>query len=163
MDRQNPEDMPKAFDPLGLAARAAVGLVLIVSGTLKAASPAEEFALIIQSYQLQFVSTDLARTLAVFLPWLELLVGYALVLGYFTRQAALAASGLFCCFIGALLSIKLRGISLPNCGCFGVGTFHPSPTATLIMDILLLIACYAAFARGRTAPSLDNWAEGSYT
>jgi uncharacterized membrane protein YphA (DoxX/SURF4 family) len=155
--------VPVAFDPLGLAARLAVGLVLVVSGTFKAASPPEEFALIISSYQLQFVSTDLARTLAVFLPWLELLVGYALVLGYLKREATLAAAGLFCCFIGALLSIKLRGINLPNCGCFGVGGFHPSPTATLIMDTVLLAACWLAFTRGRTPPSLDNWAEGSYT
>ena len=164
MDRQNPKAVQKiGADPLGLAGRAAVGVILVAAGTFKAAAPPEEFALIIQSYHLSFVSTDLARSLAVFMPWFELLVGYSLILGYMTRWASIAAAGLLSCFVGALLSLKARGIELPNCGCFGVRGFHPSPTATLCMDVVLLVAAYLAFTRGETAPSLDKWADASYT
>ncbi len=170
MDRQNPKNpgkvkdaAPSGTDWLGLAARVAVGLVLVVSGTMKSASPPEEFAMIIGYYNLSFVSPDFALSLAFFLPWFELLLGYALITGYFTRHASVAAAALLACFCGALLSVKARGIELPNCGCFGVRGFHPSPTVTLCMDLCLLVAAYLAFTRGRTSPSLDNWAEGSYT
>ncbi len=142
--------------PLGLISRIIAGGVLVVSGTFKAASPPEEFALIISAYQL--VPPDLAQSLAIFLPWFELLVGYCLILGYQTRLAAVAAGALFGSFIVALLSLKLRAIELSNCGCFGVRGFHPSPNATLAMDIILLFAVYGAFARGRNAWSLDRWA-----
>lgn len=158
-----PEDAPNGFDAVGLTSRVLLGLILAVAGTLKSASPAEEFALIIQSYQLNFISPDFALTLATFMPWAELLIGYALILGYFTRQAAVAATGLLICFVGALLSIKLRDIQLPNCGCFGVRGFHPSPTVTLCMDFVLFGVAYLAWSRGQTTPSLDNWADGSYT
>ena len=164
MDRQNPKAVQEVGpDPLGLAARVIVGAVLVAAGTFKASAPAEEFALIIQSYHLEFISTDMARSLAVFLPWLELFLGYSLILGYMTRWASIAAAGLFSCFVGALLSLKARGIELPNCGCFGVRGFHPSPTVTLCMDVVLLAALYLAFTRGETAPSLDKWADASYT
>ena len=163
MDRQNPKELQVGWEPLGLAARLAIGLVLVVAGTFKASAPSEEFALIIQSYHLDFVSADMAQSLAVFLPWFELLVGYSLILGYMTRWAAIGSAGLFSCFVGALISLKLRHIELPNCGCFGVHGFHPSPTATLCMDVVLLAATYLAFTRGSSAPSLDNWADASYT
>lgn len=168
MDRKDPKKIsaaagPQPFDAVGFTSRVILGLVLAAAGTFKSASPAEEFALIIQSYQLQFISPDLALSLAVFMPWAELLIGYALILGYLTRQAAMAATGLLICFVGALLSIKLRDIQLPNCGCFGVRGFHPSPTMTLCMDFALFGLAYLAWTRGRTAPSLDNWADGSYT
>ncbi|MBI3554543.1 MAG: DoxX family membrane protein [Elusimicrobia bacterium] len=164
MDRQNlkkPEIT--GTDALGLAARLVIGAVLVASGTMKSASPSEEFALIISNYQLQFISPDMAMALSVFLPWIELLLGYSLILGYFTRQAAAAAGGLFACFIGALLSLKARDIQLPNCGCFGIRGFHPSPTATLCMDAVLMAAAYLAWTRGETRPSLDNWSQGGYT
>jgi hypothetical protein len=91
------------------------------------------------------------------------LIGYSLILGYFTRQAALGAAFLFACFIGALLSIKLRGIPLTNCGCFGIRGFHPSPDFTLAMDVVLAVGIVLAYRRGRTPPSLDNWTDGGYT
>jgi uncharacterized membrane protein YphA (DoxX/SURF4 family) len=170
MDRQNPKNgkvapapAPAGTDFVGLAARVLIGLVFVVSGTMKASQPAEEFGLIISYYNLPMVTQDLANSIATFLPWLELLAGYALIFGYFTRQAALAAGAMLASFVLALTSVKLRDIRIPNCGCFGVKGFHPSPTVTLCMDLVLLAVAYAALTRGTTKPSLDNWADGSYT
>lgn len=144
----------------GLIARLAIGGVLIVAGTSKLSAPPEEFAVVIESYDL--VSPDAAQTLAAFLPWGELLLGFALIFGFFTPAASLLSGAMFVSFIGALLSTKARGIELPNCGCFG-GSFHPKPSVTMLMDAVLVLAAYAAFFHGSRLWSLDNWAEGRYT
>jgi len=145
---------------LGLAARMAIGLVFVVSGTFKAAAPAEEFALVIDYYRL-IGSQDLILVLSTFLPWIEVVVGFALIFGFVTRAAAIAAGGMFLAFIIAVISTKARGIELPNCGCFGFG-WHPSATQTLIMDSLLSLASIQVFRQGERIWSLDNWCSSGY-
>jgi len=146
----------RAADPwLGLAARVAVGLVFVVSGTFKAAAPAEEFALVIQAFQV-VPSADFIQGLATFLPWVEVLLGFALVLGWRTRAAAAAIGGLILVFVGVILSTKVRGIDLPNCGCFGFG-FHPSPTQELGLNALWSVCVTQAWRRGADRLSLDGW------
>ncbi|NNN05992.1 MAG: DoxX family membrane protein, partial [Elusimicrobia bacterium] len=83
-----------------LAARLAVGAVLVYAGAAKASAPAEEFANVIVSYGL--VGPDLALPLAAFLPWIELAVGWALVLGVGARAASAAAAAMFAMFVFAL-------------------------------------------------------------
>lgn len=141
----------------GLMARLALGGVLAAAGTLKAAAPAEEFALVLEAYPI--IPQQMTLTLAAFLPWIELLVGFSLMAGYLTRQAALAAAALLLSFIAALVSAKVRGIALPHCGCFGAG-FHPSPDATLLMDSGLALFAYLSYKAGASLASLDNWANG---
>ena len=138
----------------GLAARVLGGAVLIVAGTLKAAAPAEEFAVVIEAYHL--VSPDAALSLATFMPWAELLVGYSLIFGYLTRPAAIAAALLQLSFIGALAWTKAQGIELPNCGCFGAG-WHPSPGTTMALDAVLTVLAYVSLRSGSSLLSLDNW------
>ncbi|MHB2026295.1 MAG: MauE/DoxX family redox-associated membrane protein [Elusimicrobiota bacterium] len=141
---------------MGVVARMAVGAVLIVAGTMKAAAPAEEFALVIHYYRLPFLSDDAISSLAAFLPWIELFVGWCLAAGYFTRRAAIAAAGLFLCFVAILASVKIRGIPLPNCGCFG-GAFHPSIAQGLVLDSFLFCLAFLAYRVGDKLWSLDNW------
>lgn len=137
-----------------LAARIVVGLVFIASGALKASKPPEEFAVVIDSYGL--VSPGLSLSLAAFLPWIELLLGWSLLLGYFTREAAAAVFGLTIVFLGALGSIMARGIPLPNCGCFG-GAVHLPIWASMLLDAVLAGLSYLAFRNAPGGPSLDNW------
>ncbi len=145
---------------VGLIARLLIGGTLIVAGASKLAAPPQEFAVVIESYEL--VSTDAAETMAALMPWAELVLGFALVLGYFTPYASSFAGAMFVAFIGAILSTKARGIELPNCGCFG-GSFHPKPLVTAGMDLVLLAACAAAFRHGAAILSLDKWAGDGYT
>ncbi|MDX6768628.1 MAG: MauE/DoxX family redox-associated membrane protein [Elusimicrobiota bacterium] len=144
---------------LGAAGRVIVGAILVYAGAAKAAGPTEEFALIISYYQL--LPRDMVMTVASFLPWLEVLVGWALLLGVSRRAAATAAGALFGGFLVALLSVLARGIELPNCGCFGDSVHFTIPQA-LLFDSVMLALSWAALLHGG-AFSLDKWVDGGYT
>ena len=167
MDRKDPQDQMRtapsvwqAVDPwLGLAARLLVGLVFVFSGTLKAAAPVEEFALVIENYGL-VTSRDLILILAAFLPWLEVIFGFALLFGFLTRAAAAAIGGMILAFATAILYTKLKDIRLPNCGCFGFG-FHPTPSQELALNGLWAACAVQAFRRGAERLSLDVWCRSS--
>ncbi|HAZ09437.1 MAG TPA: DoxX family protein [Elusimicrobia bacterium] len=139
-----------------LASRLAVGAVLIYAGSSKAAGPVEEFAYILAAYDV--LPKDFLLPAAAFLPWIELLLGWSLILGYQTRLAAAAAGALFAGFLAALASTILRGISLPNCGCFGE-SLHFTPAQAFFMDLCLLILCGFGFQMGHGPASLDSWSE----
>ena len=146
----------QAVDPwLGLAARLLVGLVFVVSGTLKAAAPVEEFALVIENYGL-VTSRDLILILAAFLPWLEVIFGFALLFGFLNRAAAAAIGGMVLVFATAILYTKVKGIRLPNCGCFGFG-FHLTLSQELALNGLWAACAVQAFRSGAERLSLDNW------
>jgi uncharacterized membrane protein YphA (DoxX/SURF4 family) len=167
MDRQDPEQeiaeadagpagWPALCDPwLGLAARILVGLVFVFAGTLKAAGPIEDFAFVIENYGL-ITSRDLILTMAAFLPWFEVIFGFALLFGFLTRAAASAIGGMVLAFAGAILYTKFNHIRLPNCGCFGFG-LHPSPSQELALNGLWAACAVQAFRCGGERLSLDAW------
>jgi uncharacterized membrane protein YphA (DoxX/SURF4 family) len=144
----------------GVAARLIVGGVLVYAGALKAGGPSEEFALVIANYQ--FVSPDMSQTLAVFLPWVEIALGWSLILGFRKREASLGALGLFGCFLLALATVQAKGIELPNCGCFG-DAIHFTPGQAFLFDAVMAALCAAAWLALPSALSLDSWTEGGYT
>jgi uncharacterized membrane protein YphA (DoxX/SURF4 family) len=144
------------LDPTALGARILIGIILILAGSLKASGPREEFAAVIESYG--FVSSTMALSLAAFLPWIELFIGYSLLAGYFTLEASACALGLFAAFGLSILSTKVRGIRLPNCGCFGAG-IHLSTGQALGLDSAMAALSYFVFRRGPSKPSLDSWVE----
>ena len=146
----------KPRDWASLAARLIVGGVLVYAGASKASAPAEEFALVIDSYSV--VPTGMALPLAGLLPWLELLVGWALVLGVSAKAAASAAGVMFGLFLTALGSVVARGIPLPNCGCFG-DAMHFTPVQALFFDSTMLALCWTAYRGGSGPLSLDSWSE----
>lgn len=150
----------KTRDALGLLGRLLAGSVLVYAGATKAAGPSEEFALVISYYQI--LPRDMTLSMAALLPWLEVLTGWALLLGASTRYAAAAAGGLFGAFLLALASTLARGIALPNCGCFGDGLHFTVPQA-LAFDSCLLGLSWLAFRSGGKVLSLDRWASGGYT
>lgn len=145
---------------LGLAARVIVGAVLVYAGATKAASAPEEFALVIGAYDL--LPRDAVVTAASFLPWVELLIGWSLILGLRLREAAIACGALFAAFLFALASVQLKGIQLPNCGCFG-DAVHLTLTQGLVFDSVLAGLCWLSWKSTPAAWSLDSWVEGGYT
>ena len=139
---------------MNLAFRLVPAAVLIYAGATKAAGPAEEFALIIGAYGL--LPKDFVISAAYILPWAELLLGWALLLGFPLRAAAAGCAGLFGVFLLGLGSVLARGLNLPSCGCFGESV-HLTTGQALGMDAALLALCVLAW---RTAPSplsLDAW------
>ena len=142
----------------GLAGRVIVGCLLLFSGAHKAAAPAEEFMVVLEGYG---VLPDVYVSLfARLVPWTELLSGAFLLAGLWTRLAAVATAALSAGFFAALLSTKLRGIELPNCGCFGQSV-HLQRWQAMLLDATLIAFSVAAWRWGQKKVSLDNWVEAA--
>ncbi len=102
---------------LGLAARLLLGGVLLAAGLLKIGNLGESVNAV-RGYQL--LPWALTVPVGYALPIIEIVVGLLLVLGLFTRWAALVGSLLMLAFIIGIASAWARGISI-DCGCFGGG------------------------------------------
>jgi uncharacterized membrane protein YphA (DoxX/SURF4 family) len=74
------------------------------------------FAQNVRNYQL--VGQSLSFVAAIILPWLEILAGLALILGVWTRGAALVVTGLLVFFTVLTAVTMARGLDV-DCGCFG--------------------------------------------
>jgi len=143
-------------DYAGLAGRIVVGALLLFSGVHKASAPAEEFMVVLEGYG---ILPDVYLSLfARLVPWTEVVAGAFLFAGLWTRFAATATAGLSASFFAALLYTKLRGIELPNCGCFGQSV-HLERWQAMLLDATLIAFSVAAWRWGLAKFSLDNWVE----
>lgn len=118
-----------------LILRCLVGGVFIYAGALKIRDP-QAFADSIATFQL--LPMAVINPLAIVLPPFEILVGLALMLGWWKRAMSLAVMILLAVFLVALASALARGLQV-DCGCFGSGP--PSAWKTwyaLGRDVLLL-------------------------
>ena len=98
-----------------LLARLVLGGVLIAAGALKAGNPAHA-AMAVRAYQV--LPVTLANILGYALPWAEMGVGLALVIGVAVKGSAIIGGGLMLLFILAISQAWARGLSI-DCGCFG--------------------------------------------
>lgn len=88
-----------------------------VTGALEGARGAETFAEAIMAYRLGLPEWLVAWSTFT-IPIAELLVGVALVLGLWTRAAALVYVLLLAAFTAGVMSVISRGLNI-TCGCFG--------------------------------------------
>jgi uncharacterized membrane protein YphA (DoxX/SURF4 family) len=100
--------------PLCTLARLYIGGVFLVASWHKILSPAT-FALDVATYDI--LPLGLVNLTALVLPWLELLAGVMLIVGYRARAGALLTSGMMIVFLVALAIALARGLDL-SCGCF---------------------------------------------
>jgi hypothetical protein len=112
---------------------AGIGLIFAYAGVMKVLDPAA-FAIDILNYRI--LPWTGAVLVALYLPWVEIFCGVALVfhLGY--RGALCIAAFLFATFVAAYGSTRPRGLDVA-CGCFGHGV-HRGYWPLLIGDGLLL-------------------------
>lgn len=75
---------------------------------------------------------------ALFIPWLELVIGCLLVLGIFVRESALIGSILMIIFIAAIGIAVARGLDI-ECGCFGTRDGSRVGVLKIIEDLLILL------------------------
>ena len=101
---------------LSLLIRVALGVVFVAAALPKIVDP-PAFAHMIYNYKL--VPAAALNALALFMPWLELLCGLALILGIWRRSAAILVGLMLVMFIGAI-GINLVRDNAVNCGCFDV-------------------------------------------
>lgn len=146
----------RVADGAGLIARLVLGGVFLVAGLLKVTTP-EAMAKSTQAYQL--LPHDLAAYVGYALPTIEIILGLLLVLGLFTRVAAVLTSLLLVAFIVGIAQARARGLTI-DCGCFGGGgTVSAEDTNYLprILEDLGLLACALWLSRRPDTPlSLDR-------
>ncbi len=114
--------------------------VFIYSGYIKLQATLQ-FAVAISGYQL--VPETLILPLATYLPWIEVLLGVLLLIGWKIRYVSMATAGLLLMFTIVLTITYLRGIDA-NCGCFGFD--DPISPLTIARDGAFFIpAIFLAF------------------
>lgn len=150
--------MNKALAWSALPARLLAGGALAAAGFIKLMGAPEEFAMAMEAYRLVPVAWLLP--IARVAPWLELWAGVFLVMGCFTRQAALATAVAYGVFLTAIGSTLARGIALENCGCFG-RSLHLAPWQAMALDGVLLLLAVLAWRDRAHYLSLDRWMKGS--
>jgi putative oxidoreductase len=118
----------------------AIGLAAVLgyAGAAKLHDPAA-FSTDIENFQL--LPAGPSALLAVYLPWLELLLAAGLLLPRWRASAALITTVLFAVFTLAVGLAWVRGLDI-TCGCFGHGTPTALPWA-LLRNLTLLTAAAA--------------------
>jgi len=125
--------MNKAFYILHWLTRLLLAGVFLYSGYIKLKEPLQ-FAVAVSGYQL--LPEKLVWPVANYFPWIELLLGMALLIGWKIRYFSLFAVGLLLFFTTILLITYFRGINA-NCGCFSFD--DPISLKTIFRDATLLI------------------------
>ena len=110
-------------DYLTLLSRLLIGGMYIGASFYKIIEPVA-FAKTIWQYHM--VPGSLINLMALILPWLELLIGLALIFGFAYRGAIWWANLLLIVFMVALTSTIMRGLDI-DCGCFKAGESATAP------------------------------------
>jgi uncharacterized membrane protein YphA (DoxX/SURF4 family) len=137
------------------AVRVAAGLVMIVAGVLKM----EDLAATVRATRAYEVLPEVVVPLVGnALPFLEITVGFFLLLGLFTRWVAVVYFLMMALFVFGILSAWARGLQI-DCGCFGGGGVVPEADyAGHVRDQAIFLALGAwLVALPRSALSIDGW------
>jgi uncharacterized membrane protein YphA (DoxX/SURF4 family) len=124
------------MDGIASVAGAAVGVVLIAAGVLKLVEG--------PGWLKQAADMNVARLVAVVVPYVELLLGALLVAGFFMPWTAVAALGLLVAFTYVIVQ-RLRDGSRPPCACFGsrskrpLGAYHVARNLALVLAALVAV------------------------
>jgi len=139
-----------------LLVRLALAAVFAFAAALKIADP-QAFAFSIHGFKI--VPEQLVPAAAFVVPWTEMVCAAAIVLGLWSRSAALILSVMLLAFIGAIVSALLRTDVDPKCGCFGdFGLLCPPDKigwCNVAQNILLLVGSAAVTIWGAGYLSLD--------
>ena len=122
-----------------------IGGVFIYAGVTKILDPVQ-FANDIDNYKSLpwFVSVRLA----LYLPWLEILCGIALVFRFLYRGGLSILTALILVFIGVTVAAKVRGLDI-TCGCFGHASEHWSFSQHIALDLAIFVALTALWFASR--------------
>jgi uncharacterized membrane protein YphA (DoxX/SURF4 family) len=110
-----------------------IGGLFIYAGVIKVMDPVE-FAGDIDNYKT--LPWPIGVGLAFYLPWLEILCGFALITRVLYRGGVLILTVLMAVFILATIVAKARGLDV-SCGCFGHASQYLSFAWHLALDFLL--------------------------
>jgi uncharacterized membrane protein YphA (DoxX/SURF4 family) len=142
-----------------------VGAVFVLASHDKIWWP-ERFARILYHYQVigpnAVLPPLLPNLFAVILPWVELLAGLALILGFWRREVSLVTGVMLVAFIAAVVSTLWRGIDVENCGCFSLNSQGRAAGLALVLEDLGLLVAALILASVPSRPAaLDKVSRGS--
>lgn len=133
----------------------ALGVIFIAAAWPKIIDP-PSFAHMVYNYRV--LPAGLINITALTMPWLEILVGLALILGIWVKPARWIVAGMLIVFIIAIAFNLMRDNAI-DCGCFDVsaaGKTHEERLRDMWLVILrdigmLLMVAQLAWAERRTA------------
>lgn len=128
---------------------------LVPKGEGATSSGPQGFAWTIQAFKLGLPEW-FVRFATFTTPWIEIVAGVLLILGIWTRGAALVIGGLLGVFIVLLLSVIVRDLNV-DCGCFGdLSPFCPHRVGWchIAQDVGMLAAAGLIMATKRHALAL---------
>jgi len=108
---------------------AGLGIIFIWASVDKIMYPSK-FAEMVYHYKM--LPDILIHSVALFLPWMELIIGLLLILGIWEQWALIIYNGLIVVFMIGLSSALIRGLDI-HCGCF---TVDPNAEKELLMSLL---------------------------
>lgn len=122
------------------------GGVFIYAGAAKALDPAL-FVMDVRSFDL--LPDPYAAWLAMFLPWLEIFAGLAVITGVLRKGGLLVLNASLLAFLVAIGISWYRGIDI-QCGCFGGDPGSSNYVELIVRDVLLLaLGGYLQFRSSR--------------
>ena len=133
--------------------RVFLGLIFLSAGWSKIDSP---LALLADIYAYQIPVPDrLAEILSISLPWIEIMLGAALVFGIFPRLTTNGAIGLLGIYTLLTAQAWWRGLPI-ECGCMDFSGVHPAltilstPAGAALRNLFLLVVTSAlAFLKSK--------------
>ena len=132
--------------------RLIIGGIFVYASLDKIVRP-DRLAEIIMNYQI--LPFDMVNISAIWLPYLELLVGVFVITRVWLRACSLLLIGLSFLYISAILSALTRHIPLV-CGCFSVSSQSFKTWGSLWQEFLLLLGCILLWATTRKNVNLPK-------
>lgn len=130
-----------------------IGGLFIYAGVVKIIEPVE-FARDIDNYKM--LPWRLGVLLALYLPWLEVFCGLALIARVLYRGSLFIVTALMTLFVVASIVAKARGLDV-SCGCFGHASKYLNFSWHLALDIALLVGLVVLWRQSAAPkPVLDN-------
>lgn len=129
-----------------------IGGFFLLAGALKVAHPA---ALAVTIAAMQVVPRVVIAPLAMLLPYFEIGLGVYLIIGLFTRAAAIIVMMQLIVFAGIIASVVARGI-VTSCGCFGPADTAPATYLDVVRDLVLALAVLPVVLAGPGRFAVDS-------
>lgn len=147
---------PGLQGPVLLWARLILAAVFLYAGWDKVLHP-EDFASQVAAYRL--IPRELVTLVAMALPWLELLAGGLLLVGFLSASNALVLGMLSLGFAGGAALALARGLNI-ECGCFSTSSSGMVDWGHVGLDLALLGLALLVLARGPGPWALDALVPG---